>query len=120
MSTKSKRKMTVGGLAITAAILIVMGLSLAKTAKAALPESSLILQEVAKACNVNETRKLMLFVSAAPMGQTVATKEQVELYIANPKHFAAAQQSSTCWTRDRWVRYVRAVNDEQRLAMAPK
>jgi hypothetical protein len=79
-----------------------------------------IFNEVYKGCKHKSVTEIMIFVIAAPMGQTVATPEQEAKYIANEQNFANAQEKSPCWTRERWERYVHATLEEERVKEAKK
>jgi hypothetical protein len=99
---------------IAASLACAMTASLPAPVQAAGQSADAIFDEVYKGCHHKSVSEIMVFVIAAPMGQTVATPEQEAKYIANPQNFANAQEKSPCWTRERWERYVHATLEEER------
>ena len=92
----------------------------AEAATSATKESYVIFKEVMTECHHHKTAEALFYVTAAPLGQVVATKEQEKAYLADNKHFEVAQQHSKCWTRERWERYVHAVLEEDRAQYGAK
>jgi hypothetical protein len=89
-------------------------------AQSTIPESSKIIKEVMRACHAHTTTEVMIFVSLTPMGRVAPTADDETRYIADPKHFEQAQKASSCWTRNRWERYIHAVATERRATYGGK
>jgi hypothetical protein len=83
-------------------------------------ESTKVFQEVMNACHAANPSQVMIFLPIARRGRAAPSPEDEASYIANPTHFAHAQQVSPCWTRDRWERYVHAVAAEDRVTYGAK
>lgn len=77
-------------------------------------QSAKIFAEVMRECKHATVSEAMFFVSVPGSLGGPATPAQEEAYIASETHWKTAQKKSSCWTRPRWQRYVRAVLTEQR------
>ena len=120
MKTTFNLRSQLGGAAVRATVLLVAGAALTSSAHAVGPASDAVFAEVMRECRHKSVSEAMIFVSAAPLGQVVATPAEEAVYLSNDKYFHSANARSKCWTRERWERFVRARLAEDRVQFGPK
>ena len=120
MISKLRLRSRLSSGAIRATVLLVAGAAWMSAARATGPASDAVFAEVMRECRHKSVGEAMIFVSAVPLGQVVATPAEEAAYLANEKFFHSANARSKCWTRERWERFVRARLAEDRVQFGPK